>query len=288
MEAIFFAIIAYLTWGSGVFAETIVARKLSSYSLLFWSFLLSFLVTSLYIPFAIHDLANLTVGLFTFNLLLALMSILLGTLFYYEALKIETRALVGTIASSFPFVTVVLSILFLGERVTSQQLIAIIIVLGGLFLSIFDIGEVRNKNFKSRKGLFFAVMAMVMWGSWFAFIKYPVDQIGWFWPNYIAFLTFPLIFILLKLRGQKLEKVTQNNALAPFLISTILVRIAEFSYNLGISKGLVAIVAPIAGANPTLFVVLAFLFLKDPIKKQQLIGIFVTLFGIILLSIFAV
>ena len=68
----------------------------------------------------------------------------------------------------------------------------------------------------------------------------------------------------------------------------MLVRVAEFSYNLGISKGLVTIVAPIAGANPTLFVVLAFLFLKDPITKQQIIGIITTLIGIALLSFLSI
>ena len=37
----------------------------------------------------------------------------------------------------------------------------------------------------------------------------------------------------------------------------------------------------------TLFIVLAFLFFKDPIKKQQILGIIVTLFGIVLLSLFS-
>lgn len=285
MEAIIFALISYFTWGGGVFAETIVARKLSSYSLLFWGFLLSFLLTSLYAPFALKDLAGLTPGLFVFNLLLAISTLVLGIVLYYEALKVENRALIGSIASSYLFVTIILSILLLGERVTLQQLIAILIVLFGLSIAIFDFKEILDKNFKISKGLLLALGAAVLWGIWFTFIKIPVSKIGWFWPNYIAFLTFPLIFLFIKIRGQKIENFNKPGVIAPLFISTVLVRVAEFSYNLGISKGLVAIVAPIAGANPTLFVLLAFLFLKDPIKKQQLLGIIVTLAGIVLLSV---
>lgn len=126
---------------------------------------------------------------------------------------------------------------------------------------------------------------MISWGIYFAFIKIPINSVGWFWPNYITFLLFPLIFIYMKFKKIRFESPTNNNVFVPLFISIILVRIAEFSYNFAIDKGLVAIVAPIAGANVTLFVILAFIFLKDPIKKQQIIGIVTTLAGIVILSL---
>lgn len=288
MLALLFGFVSYFTWGSGVFFEAIAARRLNPYSLVFWSFTLSFIITSLYAPFAIDELAGLTFGLLILNVVLALVGIFFGTLFYYGALRIENRALIGTIASSFPIVTVILSVLFLGEKVSLQQIIAIFLVFIGLFLVSINLREISSKNFLANKGVLYAILAMLMWGAYFAFIKIPVKQIGWFWPNYIAFLTFPLLFIYLKISKKKLEKPTHNNVLVPLIVSTVLVRIAEFSYNLGINKGLVAIVAPIAGANPTLFIILAFLVFKDPIKKQQIVGIITTLIGIVLLSVFSV
>jgi len=110
MEAIFFALISYFTWGSGVFVEAIVARRLRWYSLTFWAFLLSVLILSLYAPFVLKDLVGLTFNLLILVLTLAFIGIFLGTIFYYEALRIGNRALVGTIASSFPAVAVILSI----------------------------------------------------------------------------------------------------------------------------------------------------------------------------------
>ena len=31
---------------------------------------------------------------------------------------------------------------------------------------------------------------MVAWGIYFTFVKIPIQQIGWFWPNYISFSLF--------------------------------------------------------------------------------------------------
>lgn len=288
MQAILFALISYFTWGSGVFFEAIAARRMNPYSLTFWSFFLSFIVLSLYVPFEISSLAGLSWDIFILNYALALFGILLGTLLYYEALRIENRALVGTIASSFPIVTVILSIIFLGERISSVQTIAMLLVFTGLFLASFNIDQIKSKKFVFSKGILFAIITMLVWGLYFTFIKIPIDRIGWFFPNYISLSTFPLLFLyFFKIKGKKLEKLTHNNVFIPLIASTILVRIAEFSYNLGISKGLVAVVAPIARANPTLFVILAFLVFKDPIKKQQIIGIILSLLGVVALSIFS-
>ena len=121
MPAIFFALISYLGWGTGVFVEAIVARRLRWYSLTFWAYILSFVILSFLTPFFIKDFAGLTFSLLILILLLAFVGIFLGTIFYYEALRIGNRALVGTIASSFPAVAVILSIIFLGEKLSIQQ-----------------------------------------------------------------------------------------------------------------------------------------------------------------------
>jgi len=287
MSAILFALTSYVGWGTGSLLEAIVSRKLYSYSLLFWSHLISFILLSIYAPFALSDLNNLSFDILIIIFILAFVGIFLGTIFYYEALRAGNRALVGTITASFPAVTVVLSLIFLGDRTSFQQTIAIIIIFLGLTLSILDSSSIKGKNLLT-KSSFFALLAMLTWGAYFAFIKIPVAKIGWFWPNYFTFFLFPLILIYIKFKRVKLEAPNKNNAFIPLFVSTILVRAAELTYNLGISKGLVTVVAPIAGANQTLFVVLAFLVFKDRITKQQIAGIITTLIGIVLLSVFSV
>lgn len=283
-----FAFVSFFTWGIGVFFEAVVARRLESYSLALWGFVFSALVLSFYAPFVTADLAGLTVNLLFFIFFIGIIGLFLGTIVYYEALKMSSRALVGTIASSFPAVTVLISVIFLGEKLSFQQTLAIIVIFVGLTLSSVNIKELRSKNIFSDKGVLLAFVPMVAWGTWIALIKIPVEKIGWFWPNYISFLLFPLLLLYIKVRKIKLELPTINRAFLPFVVAVIMVRIAEFSYNFAISKGLVSIVAPIAGANPILFIILAFIFFKDKITKQQILGIITTLFGIVLLSFMSV
>lgn len=72
------------------------------------------------------------------------------------------------------------------------------------------------------------------------------------------------------------------------MAAIITARIAELSFTVGIAKGYTSIVAPIAGASPVLFVLLAPFVVKDPIIKQQVIGIIITLIGIVALSFLSV
>lgn len=85
-----------------------------------------------------------------------------------------------------------------------------------------------------------------------------------------------------------MAKPNYRNAFWPIIISTLLLRFGDFAYNIGISRGLTAIVVPIAGAYPTLFAVLGFLVFKDPIKRQQILGIVITLIGIVTLSMLSI
>lgn len=283
MQAIVYAFIAYFAWGTGLLFEAIAARKLKVHSLLFWSYIISLIIGAFYVPFALSDLLHLTWQIAVINFILILV-VVAGALTYYQALKQENRALVGTIASSFPIVTVVFSTIFLGERLSVLQILATTLVFLGLILVSVDIKEIKSKNFGMNTGILFALLTMLLWGAYFAFIKIPIQQIGWFWPNYFTFFLLPFIFFYAKFSHKKIEHINKTRAFISLFLSVILIRIAEFSYNLGISKGLVTIVAPIAGANPTLFVILAFLFLKDPIKKQQIVGIITALIGIVWLS----
>jgi len=91
----------------------------------------------------------------------------------------------------------------------------------------------------------------------------------------------------LRIKRISLKNLDFKKGFIPLGIAVILLGSADFSFNFAISRGLTTIVAPIADSYPALFVLLAFLIFKDPIKKQQIFSIVTTLFGIILLSVFS-
>ena len=287
MPAIFFALISFLGWGIGDIFGTIATRKIGAFSTTLYSYILRVAIFALYIPFALAELSHLTKDIFLINIILGVL-LLIGFLAFNEALRTASAPLVGTIAASFVVVVVILSIIFLKESITARQLIAILIIFAGLVLSTLDLRKLKAGKFLASRGIFLAVVAMMTWGIYFTFIKIPVREIGWFWPNYISFTLFPLVLVFTHVRKIKLNAPNYKGAFIPLCGTVLLTGIAEFSFNSAISRGLTAIVAPIAGSYPTLFAVLAFLVFRDPITRQQIIGIIVTLIGIVFLSIYSI
>lgn len=285
--SILFALISFAGWGVGDIFGTIVTRKIGAYSTTFWNLVAGFILLSLYAPFAPGNLKELTPALLSLIVALGIIGIL-GSTAFNEGLRTASAPLVGTIASSFGAISAVLSMLFLGERVNTAQAISIAVVLLGIIFSTLDLKELKKGKVFESRGILLAIITMLCWGIFFAFIKIPVSKIGWFWPSYITYFLFPAFFLFVRLRKTKLAKPNFKGALLPLLIGTVLLRAAELSYNIGISKGLTSVVAPIASSYPSLFVVLAFLVFRDPIRRQQIFGIVTTITGIVLLSVFSV
>jgi uncharacterized membrane protein len=84
---------------------------------------------------------------------------------------------------------------------------------------------------------------------------------------------------------RQIRPISYGGAMQYFFLNSLFIGGATFALNYALSIGNTAIVAPIAGAYPTLFAVLSYLVFKEPINKQQWFGIVLTLIGIVTLSI---
>lgn len=287
MEAILFALVSYFGWGIGSVFSTISARKLGGFSTIFWLSVVGLLLTSWYAPFVLDDLQNLTTSVLIIMIIVGLLG-WIGGITGYEAVRLVNPALAVSIEGSYPILSVILSLVILKESITFAQIISILIIFIGLIMMTWDLKKLLKGNYKIDRGILLALITLVCYGFYGVLIKIPVHAVGWFWPVYFSLALLPLFYLYAKWRHIAIAGVVNRRALFPVLLTVVLFRTAEFSYNFAISKGLVAIVAPIAGANPTLFVVLAFLIFKDPITRQQVVGIITTLIGIVLLSFFSV
>lgn len=283
--AIIFALIAFFGWGTGDIFGGVVARKIGGYSSAFWGYVASIVITSLYIPFALGELQHLTPG--TLLILLLLMPVgFLPLMTLYEGIKKGNASLTGTIAASFGAVVAILSVIFLGDRINIYQILAIATVIVGIFLASLDFKTVNLKKILTDKGIPYALTSMVLWGIYFTFVKIPSREIGWFWPAYIAWVGFlPLAFVFIKLRKEKLNVPKDKKTIWFIVINTILLSAGTFAYNFATTQGQTSIVGPVSSAYPVLFATLAYFVFKDRLKKQQIVGIAVTLIGIILLSV---
>lgn len=286
MTQILFALLAFFGWGTGDIYGGKVARTIGGYSSVFWLYIFSILSASAYIPFALADLQNLS---FDCVLILAVLSIcsVIPMITLYKGLQVGNASLVGTIGAAFTSITVILSMVFLEEKISSNQILSIIAIFLGVFLLSINLNLLRGKKTLSDKGLPYALISMVLWGVYYTFIKIPVKEIGWFWPSYFTLFSFPLIYLLVKINKGVIKYPKSVKILSFSILNAVLLNIGAFAYNFALIEGKAAIVAPIAGSYPLLFVLLANSVFKDKITKQKTLGIIISLTGIISLSIFS-
>lgn len=280
MNAIFFGLIAYIGWGSGDIFGTFATRKVGAYITTFWAFAFSALIGGLYIPFALEKLPTITPSLLFINILLGIIYIG-GNLMFNEALRLSSAPIVGTIGGSFSALTILLSYIFLGEKLSILHTLLILVVFTGVYIT--TTGHALKKNKETSKGIILALSSFVVWGIYFTFIKVLMRTMGWFWPNYIPLLLFPIIALYMK--WKKMTLVFPKFGIAtPMFLNALTLRGGDFAFNIGASMGLTATVAPLGGAYPTLFAVLSYFIFKDPISKKQLIGILIALTGLVALG----
>lgn len=283
MTSIFFALVSYLGWGSGDIFSALASRKVGAFQSSFWTYIFGFLLLNIFAPFFLSELAK-------FNFQIVIINIALGVLLwiawpiFLQALRIGNASVVGTIAGAFGGPVVVFSTLFFKESLGILQIAAVITILIGIILSSITLKNLGKKSIEN-KGTLLAILVMLIWGIYFTFVRIPSDQIGWFWTSYISSATGVGISIILKYaKKQKTKKIPRKQYLNLFTASS-LTTIASSSYNFAITQGFTSVVAPIATAYPTLFVLLTRLVFKDKLTKLQIMGVAIGLVGIIILAV---
>lgn len=284
--SILFAILAFLGWGTGDIFGGLVARKVGSYSSAVLNYVLCIVLASFYIPFALPELRNLNLESAIWLIILFPIGIIpLITL--YEGINRGNASLIGTVSGSFGALVAILSVIFLGESLNSLQVISIFIVLLGLILSSLDLKKFNIRQLLTDKGISFAIISLILWAIYFTFVKIPIRQIGWFWPAYISWWGFPLVLLYLKTKSIKINIPKDKKHVSFLLLNAIISTIALFSFNIAAARGQSSIIAPIASSYPALFALLAYFVFKDRLTKQQIIGMVITLGGIISLGLLA-
>lgn len=286
MIPILFAIVSFVGWGTGDIFTALAARKIGSYNASIYGYLFGALLASFYIPFALNSLKFINVQTVLLILLLSIIQ-LFAFLAYNEGLRVGNASLVGTIAGSFTSIVVILSLIFLGEKLSTSQAISIMVIFLGLIVSSIKFDVFKDRHAWINRGTILALLAMAGWAIYFTFIKIPVQKVGFFWPSYITSISGAIFFLIFGLKRIKMPTKTLNSGFIAVFASGVLLTIGSFAFNFAIGQSLSSIVAPIAGAYPALFALLAYILFKDPINKQQKIGMTTTLIGIILLGYFS-
>ncbi len=279
--ALFFAVISHLGWAVGDVFGVTATRKMGSVSMTVWRGTAGFFLASIFLlPFFWKDFFRLTPEMLLMIAGLTVLT-LIADFAFFEGIKVGNPTVVGVISASFVAISVIISVVFLGEHITLEKAGVVSMIIFGVILCLFD----KNSFTCSwKRGEFMALAAMVGWGVYYAYIKIPVRSVGWFVPSYLFLLTLPVIGLFLRSRNHFLQSPFPKRIFPIFFISVLLTMIAEWGYNIAIETSDVSFVAPIAGSYPALFVLLSSLIFKEKMHMLQWIGVGTTLAGIVILG----
>jgi drug/metabolite transporter (DMT)-like permease len=284
-EGVIAGLIVMVCWGTSDFILSIPIRKIGTLkSILFRNFTTILFIT----PLAIFhfNTGQMSISLFNFSIIFT--SSLIFILAYYflmRGFEIGKVSLVSPIAGAYSIITVFLALAFLGESLSGIKLMAIFLMLLGVFFTSSNITEI--KNIRSQKGLKEALLAMLGFGISFfvlGIISKQMDSLSIF---IYASLSQAILFIALSLlkRG-RIEKEDFNfKIIMIFIIHTIIVNTGWFAYVYGVGKDAVSIVTPLSSLLPGVTVILALIFYKEKLVANQKLGIVGILIGVFLISL---
>ncbi len=128
------AVLAALCWGAWGFLAKLASKGLCWEALTFMSWVG---VAFVMIPFALFEKPNVSLGMPLYLALISGAASGVATIFFYLALSRGEASIVVPLTAMYPAVTVVLSLLFLNEKLTLTQTIGVgLAVLAAILLSM--------------------------------------------------------------------------------------------------------------------------------------------------------
>ncbi|EKD99438.1 MAG: hypothetical protein ACD_22C00256G0011 [uncultured bacterium] len=191
-------------------------------------------------------------------------------------------SLSGTVLATYPIYTIILSVLFLSERLTAFQLFGILVIIFGMFF----VAKPENEKFYISTWIIWTILGSVVIGlgdfiGKVALTKYELNS----FLLALAFGSIPslLIFRIFDRSPIKLPKLTSNFRAS--IIGNFIMPMGLLSLYTSFSKGPASLSSPVASTYPAITVVLAYLYLKEKINRNQFVGIIMVTAGVVFLGL---
>ena len=202
---------------------------------------------------------------------------------FYRGLEAGKASIITPVFSAYAIVAILLSFAVLGEVLSSWQIACITMTLiGVLTISVrSDSGE------QSNAGIPYALGAMFSAGVGAVLIRLVADDAGeitsLFFNRVIAVLALVVMGVLF-LRSQLRSRDHGEFPVKSIVLIGLTEFVAFFAFVVGVSTGMVSLVATLSSASPAVTVVLAQTFLRERLTKIHKVAVLVVITGILLLS----
>ena len=286
IESVIFGIIAAGGWGISDLLTAAISRKLGILRTVVNVHLVAAIICSFYI-IVLDGFPEITLAHWVDLTLLSGLGFV-TYIFFYKALQSEQVGLISPIVASYSVVVIVLSVVFLGERLNVVQVIgASGTVIGVILLSCGSDSTVHRK-FTISSGVIFGVVAMIGIGVWQYFIALLSRDLGWFIPVYVNRVIMLFMFAF---TSGLTKTVPWRKFSLSLWMGVILIAVAEtaglFAFSRGAEIGTISLVAASSTTYPIIPIMGGILLFNERMGARQIFGVILTIVGLtVLLSVY--
>jgi drug/metabolite transporter (DMT)-like permease len=306
--AIILGLTGAVSWGAADFAARFASRQVGAYRTLFFMQFFGFLALSVYLKSTGGFSRGIAPGWQPWALTVAagLLNVL-ASLALYHSFEHGTLSIVGPVSSSYPALTVALSLLS-GERIHSVRAAGLAATLLGVILAATSFAQAKsstaetdaqqaspnharpNRAANSRAhlstGVGWAICAALGFGVLFWFLGFHVvPAVGSAVSVWVMRLTALVALSLAAAPARQTLKLPRGKVWWLLLAVGILDTAAFVANNAGLSTGQVSVVSVLASLYGAITVLLAWIFLRERLERSQWLGIVLIFIGIVLVSL---
>lgn len=281
---ILFGLGAAVTWGCADYVAARAGRRIGSLSVVLGFHVIATIMLALLVV-TTGALADLCASDLPFFALVAVLG--WGSyICFYRALAIGPISLLSPIVSGYAAVTVVLAVVFLGERLSTAETAAIVVSFTGIALASSDLRKIFRIERVDAHGLAFALAAMILLGAFVLGVSVRTDELGWLAPVFLARLGSTVLVGLTVARGGRWRFPDRSrHVLGALALLAFLDTAGYVSFNLGTEHADTAIVAAASAPYAVIPVVAGVLFLHERPTPVQWAGAGLVIVGLVLLGL---
>jgi drug/metabolite transporter (DMT)-like permease len=303
--AILLGLTGAFSWGAADFAARFASRRVGAYRTLFFMQFFGFLALSAYLKWTI-GFSGVAPGWRPWAMAIAAGILnMTASLALYHSFEVGTMSIVGPVSSSYPALTVALSLLS-GERIHALRAAGLAVTLVGVILAATSFapqpksatattaaplgsataagGETAHAHLS--KGVGWAIFAALGFGVMFWFLGFHVvPLVGSAVSVWVMRLTALVSLAVVAAPVGQSIRLPRGGVWWLLLAVGVLDTAAFVANNAGLSTGQVSVVSVLASLYGAVTVLLSWIFLRERLERSQCLGIVLIFAGIVMVSI---
>jgi drug/metabolite transporter (DMT)-like permease len=280
-----YGLLAALSWGAAGFGAALAARRIGAFRTVVIGEVAA--LTGFVLLFVLGPFSLRGTGPVAWLLVLAGVIGLGGYLALYRGLESGHVGLVSAISASYAGVTVILSVLVLGEHLTGAAAGGVVLTVTGVTLASSRAGRANPGARETARatGVAFGLAAALCYGVGGFLLGRYTREFGWLVPVVVARVGAMAVLLALLATPLRRSAVSQRGLGIAWAVGVGLVDAAGVAFFArGDQVGLISITAASSSAYPIIPLLGGLVLLHERIARWQAVGVVLILAGLVLLG----